>query len=90
MTIVDLVKREYETISKELKTERDDIDVRLHLLGMDAKDEWTELEKKYDRFRHKITNASTVAGNSAEDITEAIKSLGDELRKGYRRIRDSL
>ena len=98
MSITEQIIEKSEKIIKELQTERGNIEVKLHLLNMDAKEEWDELEKKYEKFKTKASasasaSASAVADvtvDSASDVAEALKLVGEELREGYKRIRDSM
>ena len=57
---------------------------------MDAKEEWNDLEKKYEKFKTKASTIADVTTDSAGDVAEAIKLVGEELREGYKRIRDSM
>jgi hypothetical protein len=87
---IEQMKDRSEKMLKELKMERDDLKVQLHLLSMDAKEEWNELENKYEKFKVKAAEVTDVAGDSAGDVVEALKLVGDELREGYDRIRRSM
>ena len=87
---IEEMKDRSEKMLKELKKERDELKVQLHLLSMDAKEEWNELENKYEKFKAKASVVADVAGDSAEDVVEALKLVGDELREGYKRIRRSM
>jgi len=87
---IEQMKDRAERMLKELKTERDDLKVQLHLLSLDAKEEWNELENKYEKFKAKASVVADVAGDSAEEVGEALKLVGDELREGYKRIRRSM
>lgn len=90
MSIPEHIIEKSEKIYKELKAERDSIKVQLHLLNMDAKEEWGELEKKYKKFKVKASTVADVTEESAGEVLEAVKLVGEELSEGYRRIRDSL
>lgn len=90
MNIIEQVTKKYETLSKEFQTERDHIKIQLHLLNMDAKEEWNELEKKYEQFKAKASSVAEVTEDSAGDVAEALKLVGEELRQGYKRIKKSL
>lgn len=90
MTIIERVKKEYEDLSTEVKKERDEINVQLHLLNMEAKQEWHKLEKKYRQFKSDTNKLTDAAEGSAEEVTNAIKLVGDELKAGYRRVRKTL
>jgi hypothetical protein len=87
---IEQMKDRSEKMLKELKMERDDLKVKLHLLSMDAKEEWNELENKYEKFKAKASEVADVAEDSAGDVVEALKLVGDELREGYNRIRRSM
>jgi hypothetical protein len=84
------VKKEYERLAREVETQRDDIHVRLHLLNLEAKQEWHELEHKYEQLRGKLKKASEVAETSSGDVKTAAELLVDELKAGYQRIKSSL
>jgi len=90
MSMTEQFIEKSEKIFKELKTERGNIQVKLHLLNMDAKEEWNELEKKYEKFKTKASTVADVAEDSAGEVAEALKLVGEELREGYKRIRDSM
>ena len=40
MAFLDEIKDEYRELAAELQTQRDEIKVRAHLLGMEAAEEW--------------------------------------------------
>ena len=90
MSITEQIIEKSEKLFKELQTERGNINVQLHLLNMDAKEEWNELEKKYEKFKTKASTITDVTADSAGEVAEAIKLVGEELREGYKRIRDSM
>jgi hypothetical protein len=89
MNIEQMIERS-EKMFKELKMERGELKVQLHLLNMDAKEEWEELEKKYEKFKTKASIVADATEDSAEEVVEALKLVGEELRKGYKRIRNSM
>ena len=90
MSIPEKIIEKSEELFKDLKTERGNIKVQLHLLSMDAKEEWDELEKKYEKFKIKASTVADVTVDSAGEVAEAIKLVGEELSEGYKRIRDSI
>ncbi len=90
MSKTDQFIEKSQEILKELKTERGKLKVQIHLLNMDAKEEWNELEKKYEKFKAKVSTVADVAEDSAGDVAEALKLVGEELREGYKRIRGSM
>ena len=62
-----------------LKTLRDEVKVKLHLAGMDAKDQWAKLEPELAKVER-----------AADQATESSKKLLDETLKRLKAIRDSL
>jgi hypothetical protein len=76
--------------SRELTQERDELAVRMHLAKAEARDQWEELEKKWEHFRARLEVVGRAAGESAEDVGDALELLGSELKRGYARIRKLL
>ena len=75
---------------EDLKRMRDELELQLHLGKAEAKAEWDKLEVKwreYELRQHKIKNA---AEDTGREVDAAMDMIGDELKKGYQRIRDIL
>mgnify|MGYP001815729571 CR=1 FL=1 len=87
---IEQITERLEKVLKELKTERDDLKVQLHLLNMDAKEEWNELENKYENFKSKASIVAEATEDSAGEVVEALKLVGEELHEGYKRIKRSM
>lgn len=83
-------KNDYEEWRQRLKTERDELNVRMHLAAADVRDEWHELENRWEHFQSKSRQVKGAAEESAEDIGAALKLLARELRAGYVRVRSRL
>lgn len=62
-----------------LRTLRDEVKVKLHLAGMDAKDQWARLEPELSKVER-----------AAEQATESSKKMMDDALKRLKSIRDSL
>ena len=90
MSISDKIIDKSEKLFKELDTERGELEVQLHLLSMDAKEEWSELEKRFEEFKTKASAVAEVTEESAGDVGEALKLVAEELREGYKKIRSSM
>ena len=71
----------------DLRTQRDELAVKLHLARADARDEWDVLEKKWEHVKARIGVVGREAGEVAEDVGEAMRGVVDELKKGYARLR---
>ena len=73
------VKEELKKGLERLQTLRDEVRVRLHLGGLDAKEEWNKLEPHLldvERAAHEATEASRRAVN---DAVERLKKLRSSL-----------
>ena len=84
------MKNTSEQWLQKLKTERDEIRVRVHLAAAEVQDEWQELEKRWEHFQAKSREVSAAASASAEEGGTALDLLASELKAGYRRIRKHL
>ena len=70
---------------EELKQRRDELRLKMHLASKELQDEWDELEDKLEHFREKARLRET-----GEGVGRALGELGQEIKEGYRRIRDAL
>mgnify|MGYP000256466356 CR=1 FL=1 len=83
-------KEQLSEIMEQIKQERDELNVQLHLAKAEIRDDWDELEKQWDSFKLRSEKVAAAADSSADDIGEALKILGDELKAGYEKIRKSI
>ena len=74
----------------ELRTERDHMKVQIHLAKAEAKAEWSEIERQWEDFSAKSERVMDEAAEASKDTLQALKLLGEEIRKGYDRIKKSL
>jgi SMC interacting uncharacterized protein involved in chromosome segregation len=79
-----------DELVQELKEERDELRVRVHLAKMEADEEWEELEEKFEKLQSKAKVIRKATADSAEDVGEAVKLLGQELKDGFKRIASQL
>ena len=76
---------EFAKVLEQLKQLRDELALKIHLGGMEAKAEWEELEQKWSDFEAKARLDET-----AEGLSEAVSLLAGEIKAGYDRIRKAL
>ena len=69
----------------DLKRARDEINLKLHLASLEVKDEWGDLEGKWQSFSERAE-----VHRSADGVGAALGSLGEELKQAYQRIRKAL
>lgn len=69
----DELKTELKRSLDVLATMRDEVRVRVHLAGMEVKDQWRELEKELSQAQETASKAASAATKSALD--ETLKKL---------------
>lgn len=71
------LKQDLKIFQQELRMLRDEVRLKLHLAGMDLKEEWQNLEPQLERA---INEAAHVSGEAVNDLkrrlTEFRKRLG--------------
>jgi len=75
---------------REIEQERDEAKLKIHLAKAELHDEWEELEKKWHHTQGKAKAIAKTARETGEELEEPWHMLLDELKKGYRRIKDQL
>jgi len=81
----DLEKR-IDEIVRELKQERDELRLKLKLAKMEASEEWVKLEAKLAKLEAKAKEVGSATADASQDIGEAAKLLGEEIRDGFKKI----
>jgi hypothetical protein len=74
------MKQELEKGVEVLRTLRDEIKVKLHLGGMDAKDQWAKLEPELFKVERAAQQATDASKKLLDDALVKLKSLKDSLR----------
>ncbi len=84
--MADILDELAQDIDK-LRQTRDEVRVRLHLLGADARDEWERLEKKWSQIEAETKAVGQRSASSLRQIRDTAKTVAEELRNGYDYIR---
>ena len=83
-------KEDFRNLAATLQQQRDELKVKLHLAEADARDEWTKLEKTWEKINMKMDTVREEAGKTAGAVSTALEMALDEIKKGYERIRKTL
>ena len=83
-------KSDFAKMAEILRKERDELGVKVHLAGMEVRDEWQELEEKWEQFSSNSKNFYKEVEPALSNIQAALSLLGEELKAGYQKIRDTL
>jgi len=84
------LRAEATELLAKLRTERDELRVRLHLAGAEAREEWEKLEPRLAELEARAAQVGEAAGAAAKDVGAALAMLGEELGEGYARIRRAM
>ena len=76
---------EFEDLVADLKQKRDELRLQMHLASKEAQDEWEELEAKMQEF-----SSRAELGRTSEGLGDALGKLGQELKLGYKRLRNAI
>jgi SMC interacting uncharacterized protein involved in chromosome segregation len=79
-----------DELFRKLKTERDELALKIHLGKADAKEEWEKLEKKFQELKSRSQPVLDEVGQSAKNVGAALEMAAEEIKKGYDRIRKLL
>jgi ElaB/YqjD/DUF883 family membrane-anchored ribosome-binding protein len=77
------IKQELEETRNDLRRTADEIRVKLHLAGMDAKDAWEELQPKLADFEKRFDS-------KADEVGDELKALGGEIKRRLQNIKNKL
>lgn len=73
---------DYSKMMAELKQLRDELRLQLHLASKEAEDEWDKAMAKWDKFA-----TAAQFDKSKEEVGEAARKLGIELKEAFDRFR---
>ncbi len=74
----------------ELTQQRDELRLQIHLGSIEAKQELSKLEDQLFQLRQRYVPAKEAVEETAEDVWDALKLLGGEIKLGLDRIWKSL
>jgi hypothetical protein len=84
----------WDDLIETLKQQRDELRVQMHLASLDAKDEFDELEKKWDQWsaeaKAQAKPLSAVIEDSAKNVGSALDLVLDEVKQSYDRIKGQI
>ena len=76
-----MAQTEGTDVTSQLRQLADEIRVRVHLAGMDAKDAWAKLEPRVHDFERR-------AAEAADRVGEELRELGHNLKEELTKLRD--
>ncbi len=74
----------------DLKEERDELTLQIHLGKQEAKDELQALGQRLDELQRRYSPLKNATLETSEDLWEALQLLAGEIKDGFARIRKSI
>jgi hypothetical protein len=84
------VKKDFEELLEKLKIERDEINLKLHLASMEAREEFAGAEKQWQQLKAKASEIADDTKEASEEFIAKAKIVGEELKETYHRINKRL
>ena len=79
-------KIEFDNLLEKLKSERDELMQKLHLISMEGKEEFELAEKNWDKLKIKAAEIADDSKETSEELIAKAKIVGEELKEAYVRI----
>jgi len=73
-----------------LKQHRDELAVKMHLAKAELRDEWNSVNDKLAQMSQDYEPLKKATSESAGEVWESLKLVGEEVKAGFNRIRKSL
>ena len=83
-------REELKNLLGLLATQRDELIVQAHLAKLEAQGDWRQLEQQLAQLRAKAAQAAEVTGDAGRDVLAAARLMGEEIARGYERLRKTL
>ncbi|MEZ6101267.1 MAG: hypothetical protein R3E01_20240 [Pirellulaceae bacterium] len=80
----------FEELISDLKRQRDELRLQLHLGSEELKEKFSELDDRIAQMSHRMEPLKDAVGETASDLWESLKLMGGEVQEGFQRIRKSL
>jgi hypothetical protein len=84
------IKIDFDNLLENLKSERDELKLKLHLASMEVKEEFEEAEKNWDTLKIKAAEIADNSKETSEEFIAKAKIVGEELNDAYSRINKRL
>jgi hypothetical protein len=84
------MNKELENFWEQLKTQRDELRVRVHLAKSELSDEWEVIEKKWHVAEGKLHHLQNEAIDSTAEMKHSAKVVMEEISDAYDRIKNRL
>lgn len=84
------LKNELAEIISSLKQERDELQLKMHLAAVEAKDEYNRLSAKVDELTGQYDPVREAVEDTADNVFAALKLAAEEMKDGFQRVRKAI
>lgn len=82
-----MIKEQFDTTVEALKQQRDELRLQMHLMGMEAQEEWQEAERVWDRMGATVDRIRSEGAYQVNEMVESFRQLAGELEVHYRKLK---
>ncbi|WP_136806544.1 hypothetical protein [Desulfosediminicola flagellatus] len=82
--------QEFDSLMEKLKTQRDEIKLKIHLGSMEVRQEFEDAENTWQNVKLKASEITDDAVETSEEYVGKAKVVGEELKEAYNRITQRL
>jgi len=83
-------REDLKALLDRLATQRDELIVQAHLARLEAQADWRQLEQQLEHLRAKAAQTAEVTGDTGREVLAAARLMGEEIARGYERLRKTL
>lgn len=84
-------KSAIESLWQDLKTQRDELKLKIHLAAAEIEEEWQKIEdKKWPEIEHRLRELEEGTEEQIAEVGKALEIVGDEIKNAYSRIKSRL
>jgi len=84
------IEEKIDKLWSDLKTQRDELRVQMHLAKAELKDEWEDVEDKYQYAQGRFVELKKQTGEAADDAQETLDVVLEEIGEAYGRVKHRL
>jgi len=84
------MNEQLEQTWQQLKTQRDEIRVQIHLAKAELKDEWEKLDPAWQKAHHEYEELKEATEDAAHGLQKSFTVVTDELSNAFERIKKRL
>ena len=84
------LNNELAEIISSIKQEREELQLKMHLAGMEAKDEYNRLSAKFDELTDQYAPVREAVEDTADNVFAALKLAAEEMKDGFGRVRKAI